>query len=107
MVFLTEHNWHNSYPYRNIAYNKTYPSQNSSNHPGVLFLGGLASDIEGTKARFLEGLASKLGFSYTRFDYTGHGKSSGEFYDGYIDSWLEDAISILADLTDGKQIVVG
>ena len=102
-----EHKWHKPDPYRNIAYNKTDPTERSSNYPGVLFLGGLASDMEGTKARFLESLALELGFSYIRFDYTGHGKSSGEFSDGSIDSWLEDAISILDDLTDGKQILVG
>ena len=107
MVVLTVHNWHKPDPHRNIAYNKTDPSIRSSNDPGVLFLGGLASDMEGTKARFLEGLSLELGFSYTRFDYTGHGKSSGEFSDGSIASWLQDAISILDDLTDGKQILVG
>ena len=107
MVVLTENKWHKPDPYRNIAYNKIDTSQSSSNHPGVLFLGGLASDMEGTKATFLEGLALELGFSYTRFDYTGHGKSSGVFSDGSIASWLEDAISILDHLTDGKQILVG
>ena len=61
-----EHKWHKPDPYRNIAYNKTDPSPRSTNYPGVLFLGGLASDMEGTKARFLEGLALELGFSYIR-----------------------------------------
>ncbi|MES9904263.1 MAG: alpha/beta hydrolase [Sedimenticola sp.] len=76
-------------------------------HPGVLFLGGFRSDMSGLKAQALADWCRTTGRSYTRFDYSGHGASSGEFRDGTISRWLEDALSILDQATVGRQIVVG
>ena len=52
--------------------------------PGVIFCGGFMSDMTGTKATALEAACAKAGRSYTRFDYRGHGQSSGRFEDGTI-----------------------
>lgn len=75
--------------------------------PGVLFCGGFASDMTGTKASALEAHAEASGRAYTRFDYTGHGASSGRFEDGTIGAWIEDAIAIVDSVTEGALIVVG
>ena len=75
--------------------------------PGVVFLGGLRSDMTGTKATFLEAWARARGLAYLRFDYTGHGASSGDFLDGGIGSWAHDAQDAVAHLTSGPQILVG
>jgi pimeloyl-ACP methyl ester carboxylesterase len=75
--------------------------------PGVLFLGGFKSDMHGTKATALERLCRKKGCAYLRFDYLGHGESSGSFTDGTIGQWQEDALTVLDSLTSGPQILVG
>ena len=52
--------------------------------PGVVWLGGFHSDMTGTKAETLDSWAARRGYSYLRFDYFGHGASSGEG-DGILD----------------------
>ncbi len=90
---------------RKIAFKKFVGK--SENKPGIIFLGGLASDMEGTKANYLEKWCQKTNNTFIRFDYTGHGNSNGIFTDGSILSWFEDALSVLEGLTKGKQILIG
>ncbi len=75
--------------------------------PGVVFLGGFRSDMTGTKALALEDWARRRGQAFLRFDYTGHGASSGRFEDGCIGDWARDAADALASLTAGPQVLVG
>lgn len=75
--------------------------------PGVVFLGGFGSDMDGTKALHLEGWARRTGRAFLRFDYTGHGRSSGRFADGCIGDWSRDALDAVSNLTDGPQVLVG
>jgi pimeloyl-ACP methyl ester carboxylesterase len=85
-----------------IAYHQT-----KGKSPGVVFLPGFMSDMTGGKATALEDHCKKLGHAFLRFDYTGHGESSGAFTDGTIGSWSEDAVHALDQLTEGPQILVG
>lgn len=87
---------------RKLAYDQT-----QGTGPGVVFLGGFRSDKEGTKAIYLEDWAKAKGRAFLRFDYSGHGQSSGDFLDGSIGDWAEDAAAVLDGLTHGKQILVG
>lgn len=75
--------------------------------PGVVFLCGFHSDMTGTKAQFLEERARARGRAFLRFDYTGHGASSGEFAAGCIGDWARDAAETIVALTEGPQILVG
>jgi pimeloyl-ACP methyl ester carboxylesterase len=75
--------------------------------PGIVFLGGFMSDMTGTKATALEAFARARGQAFLRFDYFGHGASSGTFRDGTIGRWREDALAALDTLADGPQILVG
>ncbi|WP_296762376.1 alpha/beta hydrolase [Sediminimonas sp.] len=75
--------------------------------PGVVFLGGFKSDMEGTKALYLQDWAQRNGRAFLRFDYSGHGQSSGAFEDGCIGDWAADAIAAIDALTEGPQILVG
>jgi pimeloyl-ACP methyl ester carboxylesterase len=75
--------------------------------PGVVFLGGFRSDMTGTKATFLEAWARERGRGFLRFDYSGHGASSGDFLDGTIGGWAQDARDAIERLTEGPQILVG
>lgn len=87
---------------RRIAYHRT-----DGAGPGIVFLGGLKSDMDGTKALHLEDWARRQGRAFLRFDYSGHGQSSGRFVDGCIGDWAQDASAALAALTDGRQVLVG
>jgi pimeloyl-ACP methyl ester carboxylesterase len=75
--------------------------------PGIVFLGGFASDMGGTKATALDRFCADRGQAFLRFDYFGHGESSGEFAAGTIGRWTEDALAVLDALTEGPQILVG
>lgn len=87
---------------RRIAYDRT-----EGQGPGVVFLGGFKSDKEGTKALALEAWARARGQAFLRFDYSGHGASSGDFLDGAIGDWYEDARAAILTLTEGPQVLVG
>ncbi len=88
---------------RRIAYHRV----DGRGPPGVVFLGGLSSDMTGTKAVHLHAWAQRTGQSFLRFDYTGHGGSSGEFADGCVGGWADDARRAITELTEGPQILVG
>ncbi|MCG2633824.1 MAG: alpha/beta hydrolase [Gammaproteobacteria bacterium] len=75
--------------------------------PGVLFCGGFKSDMTGSKAQCLEALCRRQGRAFVRFDYFGHGQSSGAFPEGTIGRWQDDALAVLDQLTEGPQILVG
>jgi len=75
--------------------------------PGLVFLGGFNSDMTGTKASHLEGYAAARGRAFVRFDYMGHGASSGQFEQGTIGHWGNDALAVLDLLTEGPQVLVG
>lgn len=75
--------------------------------PGVVWLGGFHSDMNGTKAQALDDWAEARGRVYLRFDYYGHGASSGAFRDGTISRWRDDALAVLDHLCDGPQVLVG
>jgi pimeloyl-ACP methyl ester carboxylesterase len=75
--------------------------------PGVLFCGGYTSDMTGTKALALEAFCRTQGRAFMRFDYAGHGASSGDFADGTIGGWAEDALAIVDGATEGPLLVVG
>ncbi|HSK39115.1 MAG TPA: alpha/beta hydrolase [Arenibaculum sp.] len=89
-----------------IAFRRTQRRDGGSG-PGVVFLGGYKSDMTGTKAMELERFLSARGTAYVRFDYQGHGASSGRFEDGNIGLWADDAIAVLDRLTEGPQVLVG
>lgn len=87
---------------RRLAYDRT-----PGTGPGVVFLHGLNSDKEGTKALALEAWAQAQGRAFLRFDCSGHGASSGRFEDGCIGDWFADACAAITALTEGPQVVVG
>lgn len=87
---------------RRIAYHRI-----EGTGPWVVFLGGLKSDMEGTKAIHLEAWARARGQAFVRFDYSGHGISSGTFEEGCIGDWAEDTAAAIDALTTGKVILVG
>ena len=75
--------------------------------PTVVWLGGFHSDMTGTKAQVLADWGAQTGHDVLRFDYFGHGQSSGDFADGTISRWREDVLAVLDGLTEGPVVLVG
>jgi len=75
--------------------------------PGLIWLGGFMSDMRSTKATFLDQYAAQEGRAYLRFDYSGHGQSDGNFEDGTVGAWLEEALAVIRAESAGPQILVG
>ena len=75
--------------------------------PTVVWLGGFNSDMAGTKAQVLADWARSCGRAYVRFDYFGHGASSGAFVSGTISRWRGDALAVIDGLTVGPLVLVG
>lgn len=88
-----------------LAYCHT-PAVNQASLPTVVFCGGYRSDMDGTKATWLEEQAKKRGQGFLRFDYSGHGRSGGDFNDMTIGDWKQDALDIIAHTLPGQPIVV-
>src|ERR1041384_3316107 len=74
---------------------------------GLFWLGGFKSDMNGTKAEALSQWARENGRACTRFDYSGHGESGGDFHAGTIGRWLEESLAVFTAYAEGPQIVIG
>jgi len=75
--------------------------------PTVVFLPGFNSDMTGSKATALSEFCARRGQAFVRFDYAGHGASSGRFVDGTIGRWAEDALAVIDQVASGDVILVG
>lgn len=87
--------------YKMSAGAKTYTG------PTLIWCGGLKSDMEGGKATHLHDWAIKEGRAYIRFDYFGHGVSSGTFRGGTISRWSADVMQVIDELAKGDVILIG
>jgi pimeloyl-ACP methyl ester carboxylesterase len=75
--------------------------------PGLFWLSGFNSDMQGTKAVALDAWAAEHGRGCVRFDYSGHGASGGAFVDGTIGRWLEESVAVFDRFCEGPQVVIG
>jgi pimeloyl-ACP methyl ester carboxylesterase len=91
----------------NMAARKIAVRRREGGPPGLFWLGGFKSDMRGTKAEALDRWAQENGRAVTRFDYSGHGESGGNFTDGSIGRWLEESVAVFDTFCRGPQVVVG
>jgi pimeloyl-ACP methyl ester carboxylesterase len=75
--------------------------------PGLVWLSGFRSEMTGSKATVIDALGARLGVEVTRFDYSGHGASGGDFEAGTISRWLEESLAVIDNVTTGNQVLVG
>jgi pimeloyl-ACP methyl ester carboxylesterase len=75
--------------------------------PTLVWLGGFRSEMAGTKAQALADWAAARGQAFLRFDYFGHGASSGDFRQGTVTRWRADALAVIDELTEGPLVLVG
>src|SRR5687767_11582422 len=87
---------------RRIAY-RLRPA--AGDGPTMVFLPGYASDMDGTKALALDVFAEVRGLGLLRFDYSGTGSSGGDFGDGTLDRWLEEALALVDAMTEGPLLL--
>ena len=85
-----------------IAYN-----QIKGKKTGIVFLSGFGSDMQGKKALFIEKWAKDNDHSFLRFDYSGHGLSSGELMHTCFSDWYNDTQYLIKKVTRGQQLLVG
>lgn len=78
----------------------------SGRQPGLFWLSGFRSDMLGSKAVALDQFGAAYGLAVTRFDYSGHGQSGGDFNAATISHWLEEALAVF-ETTSGPQIIIG
>ena len=90
---------------RSIAYLWDMPPPDDDR--GVFWLTGFMSDMTSTKASFVADWARSNQIGCTRFDFSGHGRSSGKITDGTIGHWLEEALEVFDKVTVGPQLIVG
>jgi pimeloyl-ACP methyl ester carboxylesterase len=88
-----------------IAYRQLNSKLNSE--LGIIFLGGFMSDMTGTKALALQQFCFEQEINFIRFDYFGHGASSGKFTDGTIGKWRQNVIDVIDRLACPSTILVG
>jgi pimeloyl-ACP methyl ester carboxylesterase len=75
--------------------------------PGLFWLSGFNSDMQGTKAVALDAWAAERNRACVRFDYSGHGESGGALVDGTIGRWLEETVAVFEQFCAGPQVVIG
>lgn len=90
-----------------MAYHRQSASGFGTRLPGVIFLSGFKSDMRGSKATALADFCRSRGQGFLCFDYFGHGETGGDFAEGTIGIWRDDAIAALDALSEGPQIIVG
>uniref|UniRef100_A0A914VD95 Serine aminopeptidase S33 domain-containing protein n=1 Tax=Plectus sambesii TaxID=2011161 RepID=A0A914VD95_9BILA len=86
-----------------------YVKRDGTKLPGIVYIGGFMSNMTGVKATAMEQLAVERGHAFVRFDYTDLGQSVSD--DGKktysFEQWRLDVLTVLDELTDGPQILVG
>jgi pimeloyl-ACP methyl ester carboxylesterase len=86
-----------------IAYHHIHGSS-----PGILFLNGFRSEMSNTKkGAALEKYCESVGRGFIRFDYRGHGLSTGKFLELTVGDWIQDALAVLDFTESGPFILVG
>ena len=89
-----------------VADRRIAVERRAGRRPGLFWLGGFRSDMTGSKANALDRFGAEHGLAVTRFDYSGHGQTGGDFNLGSISRWLEEALAVF-DTTSGPQLVIG
>ncbi len=74
--------------------------------PLTVFLPGYMSDMTGAKAETLASWATTTGGAFLRLDYSGCGASGGDFLDGSISRWADDARAVIDHVAPGARIIL-
>ena len=79
---------------------------NNNSQITIVFFHGFMSDMNGAKPKAIQSFCNKQKINYLKFEYSGHGKSSGKFTDGNISKWTNDAKQIIkAKVKKNKNLI--
>ena len=97
-----------NFRYHQISKNKKirYIYRVYKNTPFIVFLHGFMSDLEGKKPNVLLRFAKKNKISFLALEYSGHGKSSGNFINGNITKWSNETSIIIKKFVKKKKFIV-
>jgi len=84
-----------------------YCHDDMASDTSIFFFGGYSSDMTGTKATALSNWSMENKYNFTRFDYSGHGKSGGNFEEGGITKWSVEANEIFQKFQNKQNIIIG
>jgi len=90
-----------------VAGDRIAVRRRAGRNPGLVWLGGYRSDMNGTKAREIDAWAARTGHACLRHDYSGHGESGGRFEDGTITRWVAQSLAVLRAFSSGPQVLIG
>ena len=83
-----------------------YLSLNTQSNLFVVFLHGFMSDLEGEKPRAFKKYCKKRGLGFLALEYSGHGKSFGEFTKGNISKWSREVKTIIKKKIKKKNFII-
>ena len=83
-----------------------YKFINNKSQTTIIFLHGLMSNIQSKKAKYLKNFSNKNKVNLLLFEYSGHGRSSGQFIDFSIKNWVEDSRLIIKRLIKKNKIIL-
>ena len=100
----------NKFKYLKISNNKQirYLHNDYQENLYIVFLHGFMSDIEGKKPKAIFKYAKKNKLGFLALEYSGHGKSTGNFTEGSISKWSKEVkITIKKIVKNNEFILVG
>ena len=96
--------------YKYLRLSKTKKLRYSSNYLKkklyIIFLPGFMSDIEGEKPTTFRRYAIKKKLGFLTLEYSGHGKSSGDFTKGNISEWTSDAKNLIRKIVKKNNFIL-
>ena len=87
---------------KKIRYLSNYYKQNLY----IVFLHGFMSDIEGEKPKVFLKYAKKNKLGFLAVEYSGHGKSSGEFTKGNISQWTYETKTMIKKIVKKNDFIL-
>ena len=83
-----------------------YLSNYSAKNLYIIFLHGFMSDIEGEKPKVFLRFAKKNKLGFLAVEYSGHGKSSGEFTKGNISKWTYETRLLIKKIVKKNNFIL-
>ena len=83
-----------------------YLSNYSAKNLYIVFLHGFMSDIEGEKPKIFLKFAKKNKLGFLAVEYSGHGKSSGEFTKGNISKWTYETKRVIKKVVKKNSFIL-
>ena len=96
------------YKYYKLSKSKKirYLENNQIRRPYIIFLHGFKSDLNGKKPNAFYNFAVKKKLGFLALEYSGHGKSSGDFTDGNISKWTNETSILIKKIAKKNDIIL-